>query len=342
MKTRPLGKSGIEASVVAFGAWAIGGWTWGGADEKESIAAIHAYLDAGGNLIDTAPMYGFGVSEEIVGKALADRRDKALIATKCSMRWDLSDAQKKRATKRFSTTKQNVDWSGEKTDESFDVYIYSGKDGIREEVERSLKRLQTDVIDLYQTHWQMDDTPIGERMETLMELKKEGKIRSIGVCNATPEEMNAYRQFGQLDTDQEKYSMLDRDMEKTNLPYCDQHDLAFLAYSPLSQGLLTGKITPERKYDDGDQRNFKPRFESENVRKVQAMLEPMRAIADKHDATLAQLTMAWTLAQRGCSHVLCGARTPQQAVDNAKSGSIELNDSELAEISKAVDSYDGV
>jgi len=342
MKKRSLGKSGMEASVVAFGAWAIGGWTWGGADEKESIAAIHAYLAAGGNIIDTAPMYGFGLSEEVVGKAIADRRDKVLIADKCSMRWDLNDAQKKRAAKRFSTTKQNVDWSGEPTEESFDVYIYSGKDGIREEVERSLKRLQTDVIDLYQTHWQMDDTPIEERMETLMELKKEGKIRAIGVCNATPEEMNAYRQFGQLDTDQEKYSMLDRDLEKTNLEYCAKEDLAFLAYSPLSQGLLTGKITPDRQYDEGDQRNFKPRFEAENVRKVQAMLEPMRAIAEKHDATLAQLTMAWTLAQRGCSHVLCGARTPEQAVDNAKSGSIDLSETEIAEITTAVESYDGV
>ncbi|MBI1248857.1 aldo/keto reductase [bacterium] len=342
MKTRPLGKSGIEASVVAFGAWAIGGWTWGGADEKESIAAIHAFLDAGGNLIDTAPVYGFGASEEVVGKAIADRRDKVVLATKCSMRWDLNDKQKKRATKRFSTTKENVDWSGEPTEESFDVYIYSGKDGIREEIERSLKRLNTDVIDLYQTHWQMDNTPIGERMETLMELKKEGKIRSIGVCNASNEEMNAYRQFGELDTDQEKYSMLDREREPTNLAYCADHDLAFLAYSPLSQGLLTGKITADRQYEEGDQRNFKPRFEAENVRKVQAMLEPMLPIAEKHDATLAQITMAWTLAQRGCSHVLCGARTPAQAIDNAKAGSIELSADELAAITKAVQSYDGI
>lgn len=342
MQMRNLGPSGISASVVAFGAWAIGGWTWGGADEKESIAAIHAFLDAGGNLIDTAPMYGFGVSEEVVGKAIADRRDKVVLATKCSMRWDLNDEQKKRAAKRFSTTKENVDWTGEKTEESFDVFIYSGKDGIREEVERSLKRLNTDVIDLYQTHWQMDDTPIQERMETLMELKKEGKIRAIGVCNATNEEMNAYRQFGQLDTDQEKYSMLDRDLEPTNLAYCAKESLAFLAYSPLSQGLLTGKITADRKYEEGDQRNFKDRFKPENVKKVQAMLDPMRPIAEKHDATLAQVTMAWTLAQPGCSHVLCGARNPQQAVDNAKAGRIELTSDELATITQAVASYDGV
>ena len=342
MQMRPLGKSGIEASVVAFGAWAIGGWTWGGQDEKDSIAAIHAFLDAGGNLIDTAPIYGFGVSEEVVGKAIADRRDRVVLATKCSMRWDLTDEQKKRAALRFTTTKEDVDWSGQRTQESFDVYIYSGRDGIRQEIERSLKRLNTDVIDLYQTHWQMDSTPIAERMEALEELKKEGKIRAIGVSNASPQEIDEYQKYGQLDTDQEKYSMLDRELESTNLAKCAQENIAFLAYSPLGQGLLTGKITPERQFAEGDQRRFKERFRPENIQKVQAMLEPMKAIAERHNATLAQLTMAWTLAQPGCSHVLCGARNPQQAQDNAQAGTLTLSDSELEEITKAVEMYDGV
>ncbi|TWT39262.1 aldo/keto reductase [Blastopirellula retiformator] len=342
MKTRPLGKSGIEASVVAFGAWAIGGWTWGGADEKESIAAIHAFLDAGGNLIDTAPVYGFGASEEVVGKAIADRRDKVVLATKCSMRWDLSDEQRKRAKKRFSTTRENVDWTGEKSEESFDVYIYNGRDGIREEVERSLKRLQTDVIDLYQTHWQLDATPIEERMGALQELKQEGKIRAIGVSNASPEQMEEYRKFGQLDSDQEKYSMLDRGMELANLEKCASDDIAFLAYSPLAQGLLTGKITPEREYGEGDQRRYKDRFKPDNVRQVLAMLEPMQAIAERHQISLAQLTMAWTLSQPGCSHVLCGARTPQQAIDNAGAGDVQLTADELAVITAAVHRYEGV
>ncbi|EAQ81844.1 aldo/keto reductase [Blastopirellula marina] len=342
MKKRALGRSGIEASVIAFGAWAIGGWTWGGADENESIRAIHAFLDAGGDLIDTAPIYGFGASEEVVGKAIADRRDKVVLATKCSMRWDLSDQQKERAKKKFSTTQQNVDWTGEKQEQSFDVFIYSGRDGIREEVERSLKRLQTDVIDLYQTHWQDDATPIEERMGALEELKQEGKIRAIGVSNASREQIDQYRQFGQVDTDQEKYSMLDRGMETANLPKCADEQIAFLAYSPLGQGLLTGKITPEREYDEGDQRRFKDRFKPENVRKVQAMLEPMLPIAERHQVSLAQLTMAWTLAQPGCSHVLCGARNPQQAIDNAGAGDVELTSEEIAEISSAVQSYSGV
>jgi methylglyoxal reductase len=342
MDTRPLGKSGIEASVVGFGAWAIGGWTWGGADEKESINAIHAFLDAGGNLIDTAPIYGFGRSEEVVGKAIADRRDRVVLATKCVMRWDLSEAQKKRAFKKFSSNDQTYDQPGEKTAQSFDVYIYSGADGIREEIERSLNRLKTDVIDLYQTHWQDDATPIEERMGALEALKKEGKIRAIGVSNASPAQIDAYRQFGQVDSDQEQYSMLDRKQEKSNLPKCANEHIALLAYSPLAQGLLTGKIDPDREYPEGDQRRLKARFQPDNVRKVQSMLERMQPIARRHKISFSQLTMAWTLAQRGCSHVLCGARTPQQAVDNAGAGSVELSDDELKQITAAVDSYDGI
>lgn len=342
MKTRPLGQSGIEASVVAFGAWAIGGWTWGGADERESIRAIHAFLDAGGNLIDTAPIYGFGRSEEVVGKAIADRRDRVVLATKCAMRWDLSDAQKARAAAKFSTTEEMFDLPGQKSDKSFQVYIYSGADGIREEVERGLQRLQTDVIDLYQTHWQNDATPIEERMTTLEALRKEGKIRAIGVSNASPEQIDEYNRFGQVDSDQEKYSMLDRQMEQFNLPKCADENIAFLAYSPLAQGLLTGKTDPNREYPAGDQRRYKERFQPENVRRVQAMLERMRPIADRHGVSFSQLTMAWTLAQRGCSHVLCGARTPQQAIDNCGAGDVELTAEEVAQITAAIDGYDGV
>jgi methylglyoxal reductase len=342
MNTRPLGKSGIEASVVAFGAWAIGGWTWGGADERESIRAIHAFLDAGGNLIDTAPIYGFGRSEEIVGKAIADRRDRVVLATKCAMRWDLTDEQKRRAAEKFSTTEEMFDLPGRKSERSFQVYIYSGADGIREEIERSLKRLQTDVIDLYQTHWQNDTTPIEERMTTLEALRKEGKIRAIGVSNASPAQIDEYSHFGQVDSDQEKYSMLDREMERSNLPKCAADGIAFLAYSPLAQGLLTGKIDPNREYPEGDQRRYKDRFKPENVRNVQAMLERVRPIADRHGISFSQLTMAWTLAQRGCSHVLCGARNPQQAIDNCGAGSVELSGEEVSQITAAVDAYQGV
>lgn len=336
MKTRSLGRSGIHASPVGFGAWAIGGWTWGGSDEAESIRAIHAFIDAGGSLIDTAPVYGFGRSEEIVGKAIAGRRDKVILATKCSMRWDLTDAQKTRAARKFSTSHEDIDWSGEPGAKSFDVYIYSGRDGIREEVERSLKRLGTDVIDLYQTHWQDDSTPIPERMGALEELKQEGKIRAIGVSNATLAHMGEYLKHGRIDCDQEKYSMLDRGMEKTNLPFCERAQIAFLAYGPLAQGLLTGKVTAERQFAPGDQRRVKERFKPENVQRVNAMLDRMRPLAAARGVNLGQLVIAWTLAQPGCSHVLCGARSPLQAIENASAGDITLTHDELAVISRAL------
>ena len=342
MQSRPLGSSGIQASVVGFGAWAIGGWTWGGADEQDSIRAIHAFLDAGGTLLDTAPVYGFGCSEEVVGKAIADRRDRVVLATKCAMRWDLTETQKRRAFRKFTTTDKMFDQPGTASAASFDVYIYTGTDGIREELERSLRRLRTDTIDLYQTHWQDDSVPIEEKMGTLEELRQEGKIRAIGISNASPAQFDEYCRFGQVDADQEQYSMLDREMEKTNLPLCARRQVAFLAYSPLSQGLLTGRIGPDREYPEDDQRRYKPRFRPGNVRKVQAMLARMQPIATERGLSLAQLTMAWTLAQPGCSHVLCGARTAQQAVDNAAAGSVELSPGELAAITSAVDAYDGV
>lgn len=342
MKMRPLGKSGIEASVIGFGAWAAGGWTWGGADEQDSIRAIHAFLDAGGNLIDTAPVYGFGRSEEIVGKAIADRRDKVVLATKCAMRWDLSEQQKARADRKFSTNDDMIDQPGQRGDNSFDVYIYAGADGIRQELEQSLKRLGTDVIDLYQTHWQHDRVPVEEKMGTLLELKKEGKIRAIGVSNANAEQIDEYCRIGQLDCDQEKYSMLDRGMETKNLPKVATENIAFLAYSPLAQGLLTGKIDPSREYPEGDQRRYKERFEPANVRKVNAMLARMQPIADQKNISIAQLTIAWTFHQTGCSHVLCGARNQQQSFDNIHAGNVELSFDELATITKIVNAYDGV
>jgi methylglyoxal reductase len=342
MRNRPLGSSGIQASTVAFGAWAIGGWTWGGADEQESIRAIHAFLDAGGNLIDTAPVYGFGRSEEVVGKAIAGRRDKVVLATKCGLRWDLSENQRARALKRFSTNDENIDWSGQPSDKSFDVFIYNGADGIREEVERSLKRLGTDVIDLYQPHWQDDASPIEERMRALEDLKQSGKIRAIGLSNARPEQLAEYRRFGVIDAVQDRYSMLDRQQEALNLPTCARDGLAFLAYSPLAQGLLTGKITPDRAFATGDQRRFKDRFKPDNIRKVLDVLDQLRPIANGHGVELGQLVIAWTLAQPGCSHVLCGARNAEQATRNAAAADVQLTEGDLAQIHRAVESYAGI
>jgi len=331
MQYRPLGQSGIEASVVALGTWVMGGWMWGGADEDDSIRAIHAALDNGINFIDTAPIYGFGASENLVGQAIKDRREKVVLATKCGM-----VANTTRGEYKFSTNARAIDSNG-----LIDIYQYNHPDSIRWEIERSLKRLQTDYIDLHQTHWQEPETPIEDTMACLMKLKDEGKIRAIGVCNANTEQMDRYRAAGQLDSDQEKYSMLDRELEDKQLPYCQENNIAVLAYSPLALGLLTGKIGPEREFEEGDLRRNNPRFSVENRRRVQQMLQTFQPIADRHNVTLAQLVIAWTFHQPGLTHALCGARHAKQAEENAVAGTVELSEDELSQMQQAIDEYAG-
>jgi aryl-alcohol dehydrogenase-like predicted oxidoreductase len=323
---RPLGKSGIDASVVGFGAWAIGGWMWGGTNEADAIRAIHAALDAGVNLIDTAPIYGFGSSEEIVGKALQDRRDRAVIATKCGM-----VTGTKAGSPKFRSTALGGSEHGH-----IDVRIYNHPDSIRDEVEWSLRRLQTDRIDLYQTHWQDPTTPIDDTMDALLSLKQAGKIRAIGVCNASVDQLRQYVSRGELDSDQEKYSMLDRALEAEQLPYCREQRIAVLAYSPLAMGLLTGKLGPEREFAAGDVRLTRPRFSKENRAKVAGMLGELEPIAQRHQLTLGQLVIAWTASQPGLTHVLCGARTPEQASENAAAGRVELPANDLQAVNAII------
>lgn len=331
MQYREIGKSGISASVVAVGAWAMGGWMWGGTDEKSSIEAIHAALDEGVNFIDTAPVYGFGVSEKIVGKAIKDRRDKVVLATKCGI-----VSRPDRGEYKFNATSQGVDPDGH-----LQIRVYQGAESIRNEVEMSLRRLQTDYIDVYQTHWQDSTTPISETVEVLEKLKKEGKIRAIGVCNATVEDMNEYFEGGRIDSDQEKYSMLDRGLEERQLPYSREHDLSVFAYSPLANGLLTGKITPEREFEAGDLRAGNPRFSVENRKRVAAMLDEFRPFAERYNSSMAQIVTAWTLAQPGLTHALCGMRNAEQARENARAGNIELAEEDVQKITSILDRYSG-
>ncbi len=328
MQYRPLGKSNIQASVIGMGTWAIGGWMWGGTNFQEAVDGIHAALDNGINLIDTAPVYGFGLSEEIVGEAIRGRRDKVVLATKCGLVWD-----KKEGDFHFHTDQYSIqDAPTEK-----EVYRCLSPNSIRKELENSLIRLQTDYIDLYQTHWQESTTPIEETMAELLRMKDQGKIRAIGVSNASVDQMEAY---GPIDSDQEKFSMLDRGARcEGQLDYCMDKNIAFLAYSPLSMGLLTGKITPERHYGQGDLRTnrFKQRFEPEFVVKINAMLEQFKPVALAHNATVAQVVIAWTFSQPGVSHVLCGIRHADQANQNAAAGSIALSESDLKLIDSILD-----
>lgn len=331
MKMRPLGNSGIEASVVAFGAWAIGGWMWGGTEEKESIRAIHVALDAGINFIDTAPVYGFGLSELVVGKALQGvRREQVVLATKCGMVCNTTAGEHK-----FNSTSFGPDGYGH-----IGVYVYLHPDSIRKEVESSLKRLGTDRIDLIQTHWQEKTTLIEDTVAGFLDLKKEGKIRAIGACNAGMEQLKQYRAGGGLDVDQEKFSMLDRGIqERGQLNWCSENHVAVLAYSPMARGLLTGKMGSDREFADGDQRKREPRFSVENRRKVQGLMEALKPLAEQHGISISQLVIAWTLHQPGLTHALCGARHPDQAVENARAGGVTLSKEELEGIEKVLEGF---
>mgnify|MGYP001991422511 CR=1 FL=1 len=197
--------------------------------------------------------------------------------------------------------------------------------------------MQTDYIDLYQTHWQEFTTAIEDTMAALLSLKDQGKIRAIGVSNATVDQM---KEYGEIDTDQEKYSMIHRNKDdEGNSAYCDENDIAILAYSPLGQGLLTGKITVDRKYNEGDVRLGSPLFAKDNVNRINSMLEEFTPIAEAHDCNVGQLSLAWTYNRKGISHLLCGARNTQQALDNAMAGEINLSQQDIADIDTIYSKY---
>lgn len=321
MRYRPLGPSGIEASVIGLGTWAIGGWMWGGTDERDAVDAIQAAIDSGITLIDTAPAYGMGRSEQIVGQAIAGRRDQVVLATKCGLVWDTNEGT--------PFVMQN----------GHQIHRYLGPESIKRECELSLKRLGTDYLDLYQTHWQDSTTPIEETMSALLDLKSEGKIRAIGVSNATTEQIAEYSAMGPVDADQEKYSMLDRNLEAVHLPFLEKHNIAFLAYSPLANGLLSGKITPRRKFSGDDLRRNNARFTDENRQWVVKVLQEFEPIAQEHHATIAQVVIGWTLEQPGVTHALVGARHRNQALENAVAGDLALSAAELTEISQAIEQF---
>jgi len=314
MRKKTIGHSGLDASVLVLGTWAIGASEWGGTDEKDSIRAIHAALHGGIDFIDTAPVYGQGLAEEIVGKAIAGKRDELVVATKVGLRWDIEE--------------------GEFDFEAGGVKIYKNLKAprIREEVERSLRRLRTDRIDLLQTHWPDATTPVEETMTALLDLKKEGKIRAVGTCNLSPDLFRAYQAVGALDSIQEMYSMVDRAHETELFPLARRSGASVLAYSPMAMGLLTGKIGPERNFPDDDVRSWSPRFSVENRRKVAALLDRLRPCAERYEVTLAQFVIAWTIAQEPVSHVLCGARNVKQAEENTVGGRLELSDDTLREV----------
>ncbi|MFO7948006.1 MAG: aldo/keto reductase [Armatimonadota bacterium] len=324
MELREIGESGINITPMILGTWAIGGWWWGGSDDDKAIEAINTAIDNGINCIDTAPVYGFGRSEKVVGEAISGRRDEVFIATKCGLRWDEEIGEY-----HFHDDTEEL---GE-----VDVYRNLNRDGILWECEQSLRRLGIEVIDLYQCHWPDESTPIEETMGALMELKEQGMIRAIGVSNFTPEMIEECLQYGEVHSSQPKYSLIDPGSMDEVIPYCAEHDIASIVYSPLEQGLLTGKVTPDREFAEGDKRANKVWFQEPNLlRALEVIDEVMQPVADEKNCTLAQLTIAVTAAQPGITAPIVGARNKEQAEQNAGAMNIEVTDDERDRITEAL------
>ena len=331
MKKRRLGKTNLDVPAVTFGAWAIGGWQWGGTDDADAIAAIRTGIDHGIDAIDTAPIYGFGHSEELVGRALEGRRDEVLVLTKVGLRWDHCEGASKSVTVQHNGRERTI-------------CRRASPESVRYEVDESLRRLGIERIDLVQVHWPDPDTPIADTMGALTELRSEGKLREIGVSNYSREELEeAQRALGDvpLASNQPRYSLVAREIEADVLPWARENDVGILAYSPIEQGLLTGKVDAARVFPEDDERSRRWTFTQENRKRVNELLaRTVRPIAETHSATIAQSIMAWTIAQPGLTSAIVGARNPEQARENAAAGSIELSAEELESIDSAFRALD--
>lgn len=306
-------------SPIAFGAWAIGGWMWGGSNKKEAIEAIQASINHGVTTIDTAPVYGFGDSEKIIGEAIRPYKNEVQILTKFGLTWDHQRG------KHYFDAKTNQG-------QAISVYKYAGKNSIIQECENSLIRLKTDTIDLYQIHWPDTTTEQEETMEAVDILKHQGKIIAAGVCNYDKPLLEKAISLTQITSNQVPYSMLERSIEKEVIPFCQTHHIGILAYSPLQRGLLTGKMKPNHTFKPGDHRQDTSFFSQKNIQAVNQFLHQISPIAEKHGCSLAQLVLSWTRQQPGVSCVLAGARNAKQAIDNAGSLQIHLNQNERNQI----------
>lgn len=293
MEYTTIPRSQITVSRIALGTWAIGGWMWGGSDERESIRTIHTALDKGIDLIDTAPVYGFGVSEETVGKAIQERgsREKVFIATKVGLEWHDGSITRNSSSAR-----------------------------IRQEVQDSLRRLRTNYIDIYQVHWPDPAVPIEETGRTMQELYKEGLIRAIGVSNYSQKQMERFTSVGELHTVQPPYNLFERQTESEVLPFAREKNLGVLAYGPLCRGLLTGRMQRDTQFTGDDLRKSDPKFQPPRYAQYLKAVQQLDDLAQKrYGRHVMDLAIRWVLDQPGISAALWGARRPAQleAVTNA-------------------------
>ena len=303
----------MELTPVGVGAWAMGGggwaFAWGPQDDHQSIAAIHAALDRGVNWIDTAAVYGLGHSEEVVARALAGRRDRPYVFTKCERVWD----------------------------ESGQISKSLKADSIRRECEASLRRLQVDSIDLYQIHWPEPEEDIEEGWETLNRLKDEGKVRWIGVSNFNVKQMERIRKLGPITSLQPPYSAVSPEVQESILPYCEQHGIGVIVYSPMKSGLLTGKMTRERvaALPEDDFRKRALAFQEPNLTRNLQLAELMKTIGARHGRSAGETAIAWTLRHPAVTAAIVGMRSAEQTEGVLGAMDFRLSQDEIAEIEKA-------
>jgi len=305
MEYRRLGSTDIQVSVVGLGCWAIGGEVavWGPVDDNEAIAAIQQGLDLGITLIDTAPAYGYGHSEELVAKAIAGRRDQVVVATKCGLVWKEPGGKIERCLNPRS---------------------------VMAECAASLRRLRVETIDLYQIHWPDPNTPLQATMEALVRLREQGKIRAIGVSNFNCQQMTEARKYGPVECLQPELSMLERTATEDLLPYCREYNLGVLAYGPLARGLLSGKFGPTSRFTDLRARDA--RFSGPAFARNLALVDKLKAIAGRLECTAAQLALRWVIQQEGVTAALAGFKRTSQAVENAYAGDITIPSAVMDEI----------
>ena len=300
MEKRRLGQSQLYVSVIGLGAWGIGGPPfWAFRDEKTSISTIQKALDLGVNLIDTAPVYGFGLSESVVGKAVAGRRDQLIIATKCGLRW--------------------------KGDSLKDIYRDLSPASLYQEVEDSLRRLGTDRIDLYQVHWPDPNIPVEHVMVALALLKGQGKILNIGVSNFDAQMLRSASAVVPVVSLQPKYNLLERDAEADLLPLCRENNIGVLAYSPLASGMLTGKYSSSASLADWRGKGNMGVFRPETFPQVMAKVEKLKSFANERGIPLSRMALRWVIGQPGISCALAGANTAAQVEDNVAAADLELS-----------------
>ncbi|HDK36033.1 MAG TPA: aldo/keto reductase [Bacteroidetes bacterium] len=306
---RQLGTSNLKLSVIGFGCWAAGAYGWGDVRDNESIAAIRQAMDLGINFFDTADVYGRGHSEEVLARALGNRRKEVIIATKVGNRWSADGTR---------------------------IWADLSPKYIRRAVEDSLRRLKTDVIDLYQIHRPDPQTPVVETMATLLDLVKEGKIRYIGTSNLSPDQLREYISYGQVVSLQPVLNLFTRYSEVQLLPLCREKTVGVVVYSPMAMGLLTGKYNKPVSFKPGDFRTMNVLFQGKNFERNITVVKALKKFANERGYSVAQLAVAWVIAHPAVTSAICGAKRPGQIKETAGSFAWKLTHDELIEIDRIV------